>query len=432
MANPEHLAKLKEGVEAWNAWRETNPDVRPDLDGADLREADLRRANIREANLRETSLYRADLSEAYLSGAYLSGADLNKANLFRANLSGAILSKANLIGASLYGANLSEADLSWADLNGASLYGAILNEADLSGANLYRANLYRANLYRANLIETNLIETNLYSANLNWADLSGADLRAASLIKTKLHGTDLTGAHIYGISAWNVERDEHTKQNDLIITNWDEPTVTVDNLDVAQFVYLLLKNQRIRQIFDTITSRAVLILGRFSDERKAVLDALRERLREDYGLVPILFDWEPSEGRDLTETVVTLAGMCRFIVADLTDAKSIPQELSHIIPTFQSVPIRPIILASQKEYAMHEHWERFNNVLSIFDYNDLPHLLANLKAEVVDPIEAWEEAADKKAAQRREAAARERRLKEVNARQAAEIATLKAQMNAQQ
>ena len=372
MANPEHLAKLKEGVEAWNAWRETNPDVRPDLDGADLREADLRRANIREANLRETSLYRADLSEAYLSGAYLSGADLNKANLFRANLSGAILSKANLIGASLYGANLSE------------------------------------------------------------ADLSGADLRAASLIKTKLHGTDLTGAHIYGISAWNVERDEHTKQNDLIITNWDEPTVTVDNLDVAQFVYLLLKNQRIRQIFDTITSRAVLILGRFSDERKAVLDALRERLREDYGLVPILFDWEPSEGRDLTETVVTLAGMCRFIVADLTDAKSIPQELSHIIPTFQSVPIRPIILASQKEYAMHEHWERFNNVLSIFDYNDLPHLLDNLKAEVIEPIEAWEEAADKKAAQRREAAARERRLKEVNARQAAEIATLKAQMNAQQ
>ncbi len=27
MANPEHLAKLMEGVEAWNKWMEENPDV---------------------------------------------------------------------------------------------------------------------------------------------------------------------------------------------------------------------------------------------------------------------------------------------------------------------------------------------------------------------------------------------------------------------
>ena len=79
---------------------------------------------------------------------------------------------------------------------------------------------------------------------------------------------------------------------------------------------------------------------------------------------------------------------------------------------------------------MHEHWTGFNNVLSVFDYNDLPHLLANLKAELIEPIEAWEEAADKMAAKNREAAARERRLKEEVARQAAEIAKLKAQMNA--
>ena len=39
MANPEHLAKLEEGVEAWNKWREENPDIRE----PDLREAILRR-----------------------------------------------------------------------------------------------------------------------------------------------------------------------------------------------------------------------------------------------------------------------------------------------------------------------------------------------------------------------------------------------------
>jgi len=38
MSNPEHLAKLKEGVEAWNKWRKDNeedvpPSIRPLLLG---------------------------------------------------------------------------------------------------------------------------------------------------------------------------------------------------------------------------------------------------------------------------------------------------------------------------------------------------------------------------------------------------------------
>ena len=53
----------------------------------------------------------------------------------------------------------------------------------------------------------------------------------------------------------------------------------------------MLNNQKVREVIDTITSKAVLILGRFTDERKAVLDALRDELRKrDY--LPILFDFE--------------------------------------------------------------------------------------------------------------------------------------------
>ena len=44
----------------------------------------------------------------------------------------------------------------------------------------------------------------------------------------------------------------------------------VDDLEVAQFIYLLLNNQNVRQVIDTITSKIVLILGRFTPERKAV------------------------------------------------------------------------------------------------------------------------------------------------------------------
>ncbi len=104
MANEEHLKILKQGVEAWNEWREKNPPITPGLAGANLYKADLTRAN----------LYEADLSEADLSRADLSEANLSEADLYKANLSNANLNKADLTGAVLY-----EADLYKANLNGA-------------------------------------------------------------------------------------------------------------------------------------------------------------------------------------------------------------------------------------------------------------------------------------------------------------------------
>jgi hypothetical protein len=53
-----------------------------------------------------------------------------------------------------------------------------------------------------------------------------------------------------------------------------EPEITVDNIEIAQFIYLMLNNQKVRDVIDTITSKVVLI-RRFTADRKAVLDALR-------------------------------------------------------------------------------------------------------------------------------------------------------------
>jgi len=41
MANDEHVAMLKKGVAAGNAWRRENPDIRPDLSGAGSARAQL-------------------------------------------------------------------------------------------------------------------------------------------------------------------------------------------------------------------------------------------------------------------------------------------------------------------------------------------------------------------------------------------------------
>ena len=152
MADDEHLKILRQGVAAWNEWREQYLDVEPDLSGAKLIAVDLREANLGKADLSEANLGRADLSEANLSEANLSGAILIAANLIAANLS-----EANLARADLSRANLSKADLRWVDLR----------EANLREANITEANLRWADLSKAVLTE----------ADLRWADLRGANLR---------------------------------------------------------------------------------------------------------------------------------------------------------------------------------------------------------------------------------------------------------------
>jgi uncharacterized protein YjbI with pentapeptide repeats len=261
-------------------------------------------------------------------------------------------------------------DLSQAELAGAELSGAYLNEADLSGANLSGANLGGAYLF---------------AANLSGANLSGAALGRAALIQTILEGADLTGCRVYGISAWDLKLHGAVQKN-LIITAYGEPEITADNLEVAQFIYLLLNNERIRHVIETITSKIVLILGRFTDERKAVLDALREELRErDY--TPVLFDFEKPRSRSTLETVSTLAHMARFVVADLTDAKSVLQELQAVVPNNPSVPVQPLILATQEEPGMFDYFREFPWMLEPYRYSDPTALLAALIDRVIAPAE---------------------------------------------
>jgi uncharacterized protein YjbI with pentapeptide repeats len=395
MANDEHVALLKKGVEAWNAWREENPNIRPDLFGAGLSEANLSEANLAEANLSmahlsEANLYKADLSEASLLGAHLSEAnlseaDLYKADLMRAHLSEASLFKADLLGAHLIGADLSRANLSEANLLEAHFIGAHLSEANLTGANLTGANLSRANLSRANLSGANLSGAALSETNLAEANLNGTDLQASTLLDTDFTGADLTGCRIYGVSAWGLKL-EGAKQQNLVITPPNEPEVTVDNIEVAQFIYLMLNNQKVRDVIDTITSKAVLILGRFTQERKPVLEALREELRQRKYL-PILFDFEKPRSRNTDETITLLARMARFVVADISDAKSVLQELRAIVPDLPSVPVQPIILAMQEEPGMFDFYRNFRSFLNVHRYASQEQLIADLGEKVIRPAE---------------------------------------------
>lgn len=380
MANPNHLSLLTRSVTDWNQWVTDNADLLPDL-----REANLSKANLRGADLREADLRKADLFGVDFRGAYLS-----RAKLSEANLSYAVLTEADLRGADLERVDLSWAKLIRTDLRGANLREADLHAARLTWADLSTANLSGADLSGAFLREASLREAHLSGADLSWANLRGANLANANLERAMLVNTIcnkaiFTGCRIHGISAWDLQLEE-AQQTNLIITPTGEPDITVDNLEVAQFIYLLLNNPRIREVIDTITSKVVLILGRFTPERKVVLDAIRESLRtKNYS--PVVFDFEKPLTRDLTETVMILAAMAKFVIADITDAKSIPQELMAIVPNLPSVAVQPLLLASQKEYGMFERFKRFPWVLETVLYQDQETLLHSLESTVILPAE---------------------------------------------
>ena len=354
MANEEHLQIIRQGVEIWNEWRQKNPELIPDLSEANLSGEYLVGINLSKATLCETILPGVNLSRAYLNEANSYKANLDRANLHGAYLGGANLGRASLRGANLCKANLSAVNLGWADLT----------DANLSGANLAKADLHYADLVRAKL--------------------DGANLTGSQLINTDLCGATLTGSKVYSASVWDITVNDQTNQKNLVITRYGEAAITVDNIKVAQFIYLLLNNQEIRDVIDTITSKAVLILGRFSDERKPVLDALRDALRNK-GFLPIVFDFERPKDRDFTETIVTLAGMSCFVIADITKPKAVPVELQAAVPDYM-IPFVPILQDGEPAYSMFLNLQtKYHWVLDVLRYNSSETLVEVLDEAVINP-----------------------------------------------
>lgn len=419
MADLKDLRRIKRGVKEWNEWRKVNRNIVPDLNNAEFVDNYLGGVDLHSSKLSGADFSNANLSGADLRSAILHAANMNQAYMWSTNLSNAILhgvtmNDADLTEAVLVDANLSSAFLRGTDLTDANFQRTILRYADLTGANLSNTNLHGANLEGAILTDCILRDTDLSGANLNGANLSHANLSGANLSRADLTGADLSGANItgvnlsrsmlvdtnlskaiitrcgiYGISAWNLKLKDSIQQ-DLVISKEDEPVITVDDLLVAQFIYLILNNENIRNVLNSITSKGVLILGRFADPRsKEVLDGLRNKLRQ-FDLLPIVFDFDSPTDKDYTETVQTLAGMSMFVIADLTSPKSTPLELEATVKQFK-IPYVPIIDISvdRRPFEMLVDLQKsFHWVLPTLHYETKEDLLddENLKDYIIDPV----------------------------------------------
>lgn len=295
-----------------------------------------------------------------------SGAYLYHANLEQADLTGAFLCSANLDLANWSGANF----------NNAELIRAYLNETDLSGASIRNADLTGAGFY---------------GVNLSGADLTDATLSLASFVETDLRGATLIGCKVYGIAAWDVKTDDSTVQSDLVIaTASGLPLAWVDDIEVAQLIYMLSRSDKLRRIIDTLGSRGVLIIGRFTPERLKVLHAVRDALRKRHDLLPIMFDFDPQASKTTLDTLMTLAYMSRFVIADVTDARAVVQELTKITDNLRSLPIKLIMDETAQMPSMSDSFLVADSILKpVYRYASYEQLLADLEPEVIGPAEAY-------------------------------------------
>lgn len=355
-----HISFLKEcaidsnyGYIKWNKWRKKFNIKTPKLQNAQLNDIKLHNYNFSGTDFSNAILIDCNFKDANLSNTNFEKAHCSSSKFDKANLKNVKFNNAELINVAM-----PESDCSDSTFINSSIVQCLLTKVNFSNVNFTNSKVIFSNLVNCNLTNTIFINTYLSGSNIS---------------RSNLNYSTIKDSKIYGLSAWSI-KTEHSKQENLTITNnYDESVITVDDLEIANFIYLISNNKKISNTIDSITTKIVLILGRFKKERLEVLNHIKSVIKE-INYVPVLFDFDIPETRDITETIGLIGRMSKFIIADLSDAKSIPQELSEIIPNNPSIKVYPIIEKENKGYSMFEHWEKYPWVVEKFEYNSKEEL----------------------------------------------------------
>ena len=307
---------LAQGAAVWNAWREQNPSHlsfaaphwynSPGPGGRQIKGRN--RVNFSGMNLSRISVHRA-----FAEGI-------------------------NLRGAVFEDTSFEEGDFSRADFGGATFHSTKFNKTILTGANFDGATFVNCNLNRVNLV--------------------GASFRVREITETV----------VYGIAAWDLETSDDIKQSRLVIEKTyqlysdliaqGKIPMMVDDIELAQFVYYLSNHKKMRDALNILNDRGVLLLGRFQDGGLERLYSIRDWL-QGKGYTSMIFDFERPDNLSLTETVVTMAGLSKFVIADLSGS-SVPAELQAILSQ-----IKKPLLAFGRPYALFTDLDDQTSLLAV-------------------------------------------------------------------
>jgi uncharacterized protein YjbI with pentapeptide repeats len=281
--------------------------------------------------------------------------------------------------------NFGGMDLSNARIHKAFAEGLNLREAIFDGTQFEEGDFSRADFSGATFRNTKFNKTILTDANFNGTTFINCNLNRVNLTNAQFCVKEIRETVVYGISSWDLHTCPEMKQSKLVIektyelysdlVNRGHVPLMVDDIELAQFIHYLTDHKKMRNMINVFNSRGVLLLGKFKDGGIGRLYKLHDWL-SDNEYMPMMFDFERPDNLDLTETIVTMAGLSKFIIADLSGA-SVPQELYAISITFK----KPIIAYSTDGgYSMFSDIKRRNpNVV---------HIQVGIDEELIDKIQA--------------------------------------------
>jgi hypothetical protein len=277
---------IREGAAAWNAWRAKNPGsltfVKPNWYDSPQRR-----------------------------GKAVKGG--NRVNFSGMEISGALILRAFAEGIQCQGTHF---------------HNVQFEEGDFSSVNFRGATFRNTTSNKTIFTSANFDGATFVNCNLNRANFTGANFRVNEIIETV----------VYGISAWDIETSPDSKQSRLVIEKTYElysdliaqgkVPMTVDDIELAQFFHYLMNHKRLRDTLNVLNNRGVLLLGRFKNGGLERLYSIREWLQAR-GYMAMIFDFGRPENMDLIETVITMAGLAKFVIADLSGPR-VGGELSAI------------------------------------------------------------------------------------------------------
>jgi hypothetical protein len=287
MSNEDPSLIVRQGAAAWNAWCAEN---------------------------RQSVVFSAPqwYDSPGRGGVQLKGP--NRLDFSGMNLSNVFIQRAFAEGLNLRDSIFEDAHFEEGDFSGANFSGATFRNTKFNKTILTRAIFDDATFVNCSLNRVNLVE-------------------ASFLVK------EITETVVYGLSAWDMAISDESKQSKLVIEKTYElysdlvaqgkVPMTVDDIELAQFIHYLGNHKKMRDTLNILSEMGVLLLGRFKDGGLERLYTLRELLKGK-GYMPMIFDFDRPDSSSLIDTVVTMAGLAKFVVADLS-GPSVGQELSAIL-----------------------------------------------------------------------------------------------------
>lgn len=321
----EHLNMLKKGKKAWNEWIKNSWKEVPRIEMHSNKP-------LRNFKPPHHPIVSADLSDCDLTTfKELRGFKFQKVNF----------SNCNLKGIDFTGSQFRKAQFQNSDMRNTKFDGCNCELTNFIDTNLNEASFKNAIVEGANFSNSSLFKTDFTKANL-----TGSKLMWAKIIETNFSNCDLTNARVYGASIWDTKLKDCIQSN-IIITKRKDFEISVDNLEIAPFLYLIISNSKIKSVIETLTSKIVLILGRFTEDRKLILDRLKEKLQAQ-NYVPVIFDFQKPFNKDFIEPVLIIAQLAKFVIADFSDPKIVLEEVPLIVRNTSTVII-PILEDGQRE-----------------------------------------------------------------------------------